>query len=241
MRHRLVVNVPKAVEHVIFGKEMRELFTVETGKKMVGGDASGLELRMLCHYMNDPKYTEVLLNDDIHTYNQQLAGLPTRDDAKTLIYALIYGAGNEKLGSIIGGTARDGKQLRESFLGGLPRLERLIQRVQTASERGFLYGLDGRKIRMRRQENGHIATHKALNTLLQGGGAIVMKQALVNLYPYDMVINMHDEMQLEVVNELVEERGEAIKRSIIKAGEDFDLRIPLDAEYKIGDNWAQTH
>ena len=88
---------------------MRQLFTVPDGYSMVGGDASGLELRMLCHYMNDSEYTEILLNEDIHTYNQTLAQLPTRDDAKTFIYALLYGAGDTKLGRIIGGSSRDGQ------------------------------------------------------------------------------------------------------------------------------------
>ena len=242
MRHTLVVNVPKAADYVLFGKQMRELFTVPKGYSMVGGDASGLELRMLCHYMDDPDYTEVLLNGDIHTRNQEMAGLPTRDDAKTFIYAFLYGAGNVKIGSIVGGNAKDGRELREGFLARLPRLSRLINKVEEVVERRpYLVGLDGRYIRMRKDPNGHVQKHKALNTLLQSAGAIVMKQSLVNLYPLDMVINMHDEMQLEVPEGKEVDRGEELKRSIIKAGEDLNLRIPLDAEYKIGKNWAETH
>ena len=105
-----------------------------------------------------------------------------------------------------------------------------------------MYGLDGRKLRMRRGFDGNIETHKALNTLLQGAGAVIMKQALINLWPVDdIVINYHDEFQLDVNPSVAEQRGEDIRMAIIKAGEDFDLNIPLDAEYSIGLNWAETH
>lgn len=85
MRHRRVVNVPKAADFIPFGKEMRSLFRARPGRKFVGHDASGLELRMLAHYMNDKEFTEQVLYGDIHSYNQRLAGLPTRDSAKTFI------------------------------------------------------------------------------------------------------------------------------------------------------------
>lgn len=240
-RHHTVVNVPKANDKVLYGRQMRELFIPSNGNVLVGCDASGLELRMLCHYMNDPEYTEILLTDDIHTRNQELAGLDTRDDAKTFIYAFLYGAGDGKIGSIVGGTAKDGKRLKARFLSGLPRLDRLINKTQRGAERGYLIGLDGRKIRMRRDERGNIATHKALNTLLQGAGAIIMKGALVNLNPHDIVLNMHDEFQLDVKPSIAEQRGEEAKNAIVQSGLDFELNIPLDAEYKIGQSWAETH
>lgn len=186
-RHHDVVNVPKAAEHVFFGKEMRSLFTASTGRVLVGHDADGLELRMLAHYMDDPEYTKTLLEGkkedgtDIHSVNQRLAGLSTRDSAKTFIYALIYGAGDGKLGSIVGGTKRDGTLLRKRFLDSLPALKRLIERVRRASKKGFLKGLDGRKVWMRYSE-GRVMEHKALNTLLQSAGAIVMKKSMCLLH-----------------------------------------------------------
>ena len=132
---------------------------------------------MLAHYMNDKEYTEQILNGDIHSYNQRLAGLPTRDAAKTFIYAFIYGAGDAKLGSIINGSKADGARLRNKFLSNLPVLGELIDNVKTASLRGYLLGLDGRKVWMRKQD-GQVMQHKALNTLLQCAGAVIMKKSI---------------------------------------------------------------
>ena len=149
--------------HSPYGKECRSCWTVPEGYRLVGIDASGLELRMLAHYMNDIDYIEEVVNGDIHSTNQELAGLQTRDQAKTFIYALVYGAGDAKIGKIINGDIKKGKQLRERFLRNLPALKKLKERVQQASNRGFLKGIDGRRIHVRSQ-------HSALNTLLQGSG-----------------------------------------------------------------------
>lgn len=143
-----------------YGKQCREVWTVPTGYKLVGMDASGLELRMLAHYMNDKGYTNEILTGDIHTANQLAAGLETRNQAKTFIYAFLYGAGDAKIGSIVGGSARDGKRLKEKFLRNTPALRALRERVGVASGRGYVLGLDGRRVYVRSE-------HAALNTLLQ--------------------------------------------------------------------------
>lgn len=252
MRHTVVVNVPKANHakdgtllyypdgNVIFGTEMRELFIAEDGYRLVGYDAKGLELRILAHYMNDPEFTEVLLNDDIHGYNQRKAGLPTRDNAKTFIYAFIYGAQDTKIGSIVGGTAKDGRLLRERFLGGLPRLGQLIERVKHRAGTGFLQGLDGRRMPVRKE-------HAALNTLIQGGGAIVMKMTMIQLDKMAKGLNhrkvgdFHDEGQHEVLDSHTELFSEYAVKAVSEAGKFFNLRCPLDGEVKVGSNWAMTH
>lgn len=249
-RHFGVVNVPKADGIVYLGKEMRSLFICSPGRQLVGHDASGLELRMLAHYMNDPAYTWELLHGDIHTANQEAAGLPTRDDAKTFIYAFLYGAGDEKIGSIIGGTARDGKELKRRFLSETPALGKLIKSVKRASNKGWLKGLDGRKIWMRRnsRDNG-VMQHKALNTLLQSAGAVIMKKSLITL-DYECrsknvdswkVIDMHDEAQADVMKKDVNRYMELAVDSIVKAGEHFKLKCPLAATAKAGNNWSETH
>ena len=205
-------------------------------------DASGLELRMLAHYMNDPSYTREVLDGDIHTANQKSAGLPTRDQAKTFIYAFLYGAGDEKIGSIVGGTSADGKEVKRKFLDNTPALKSLRERVATASKRGYLIGLDGRRIIVRSE-------HSALNTLLQGAGAIVMKQALVFLdnqakakgIKYKIVGNIHDEIQTEVLDMDSILFGKIAVDSIRLAGFEFNLNCPLDGEYKIGETWNETH
>jgi len=225
-----------------YGKECRSCWTVPQGYKLVGIDASSLELRMLAHYMDDSDYIEEVINGDIHTTNQNLAGLKTRDQAKTFIYALVYGAGDAKIGSVAGGGIKKGKELKETFFKNLPSLKDLKEKVQKASNRGFLKGLDGRKIYVRSQ-------HAALNTLLQGGGAIVMKKAmcilqeLINLNTLDakFVANIHDEWQIQVKESQADFVGRLGVEAIEKASEYFNMRCPLTGEYKIGDNWYETH
>ena len=225
-----------------YGKECRACWTVPEGYKLVGIDASGLELRMLAHYMADEEYINEVINGDIHTTNQRFAGLKSRDEAKTFIYALIYGAGDEKIGSIINGSKSAGKTLRERFLSSLPTLRTLKERVERASGKEYLKGLDGRKIYVRHR-------HASLNTLLQGGGAIAMKKAmcilqqLINLNNLDakFVANIHDEWQIQVKESQADFVGELGVKAIQQAGEHFNMRCPLTGEYKIGGNWSETH
>ena len=225
-----------------YGKTCRECWTVDKGNVLLGIDASGLEIRMLAHYMKDKEYTHEIINGDIHTSNQKLARLKSRDQAKTFIYALMYGAGDAKLGSVVGGTKTDGKRSRQYFFDNQPSFKSLRDRVARASTKGYLKGLDGRKIYIRNQ-------HASLNTLLQGAGAVVMKKALIifdkhlreaNL-EYKFVANIHDEWQMEVPKDKAELIGAIGVRSIIEAGESFNMHCPLDGEYNIGANWSETH
>jgi DNA polymerase I-like protein with 3'-5' exonuclease and polymerase domains len=220
----------------------RQCFVVPEGYKLVGIDASGLELRMLAHYMNDAEYTDLILNGDIHTYNQQAAGLDTRPQAKTFIYAFLYGAGDAKIGSIVGGSSRKGAQLKQRFLDKIPSLMKLIDKVARQGISGSLPGLDGRRVLIRSE-------HAALNTLLQSAGAIIMKQALVIAtqklatygYPYKLVAQVHDEFQVEVPEEYAQQVGAVFRNAIREAGRQLNLRCPLDGEFKVGNNWAETH
>ena len=232
----------------VYGAECRACWTVEPGNVLVGCDASGLELRMLAHYMRDQDYIQAVVHGsskdgtDIHTKNQRAAGLPTRDAAKTMIYAFLYGAGPAKIGAIVGGGAEEGQKIIKKFLRATPALESLRERVADIAVKGRVPGLDGRKIWVRSE-------HAALNSLLQGAGAIVMKKALVlladkikdNKWDAKFVANVHDEWQIEVTKAHADEVGRAARQSIIEAGEHFKLRCPLDGEYKIGQNWAETH
>ena len=225
-----------------YGKECRDCWSVPKGYKLVGIDASGLELRMLSHYMDDQEYTNEVINGDVHTANQKAAGLTTRDDAKTFIYAFLYGAGDAKIGSIIGGSKSDGARLKEKFLSNTPSLELLRGRVERACGRGHLRGLDGRKLIIR-------SNHAAVNTLLQSAGAIIMKKALTELdhyatirkLEYKFIGNIHDEFQVEVLESQAEVFGRLAVECIKAAGIHFNMRCPLDGEYKVGDTWAQTH
>jgi DNA polymerase I-like protein with 3'-5' exonuclease and polymerase domains len=225
-----------------YGTECRELFKAKKGYKMVGVDASGLELRMLAHYLDDPEYTREILEGDIHTVNQKAAGLDTRDQAKTFIYAFLYGAGEEKIGEIVGSGAKRGRSLKRAFLKNNPKLRDLREKVKEAAKYGFLIGLDGRKVLIRSE-------HSALNALLQSAGAIVMKQALVYLdeyakqwnLDYNIVGNIHDEIQTEVLDKDTIKYGHLAVECIKKAGDTFNMKCPLDGEYKVGETWADTH
>ena len=227
----------------------RQLCT--TDHVFVGSDAAGLEARMLCHYMDDDQYTDTLLNGDIHTYNQELAGLPTRDDAKTFLYALLYGAGDANLGAQVGGTKKDGAEMRSRFMSGLPKYAALVGRLQREAESGYITGLDGRKIKMRRGYDGEVQTHKALNTLLQSAGAIVMKYGMIFLDHWvreakleaRQVLWMHDEVQWSVLNKRAHlERFVHFANNYVRvAGEYLNMNIPLASDAMVGSNWYATH
>jgi DNA polymerase I-like protein with 3'-5' exonuclease and polymerase domains len=226
-----------------YGAECRGCWTVPSDKKvLVGIDASSIELRMLCHYMKDEDYTTQVVSGDIHTYNQQLAELPSRDQAKTFIYALLYGAGAAKIGSIIGKGAAEGQEIMDRFFLNLSSFQDLKTKVNKAAERGWIAGLDKRTLHIR-------TVHASLNTLLQGGSAILMKRALVI---FDKLIkeqglnaifvaNVHDEWQLEVDKDHGDVVGKLGVDAIKRAGDYYKLRCPLDGEYKVGTSWAETH
>lgn len=225
-----------------YGEECRGCWTVPEGYKLVGFDASGLELRMLAHYMNDEEYTNEVINGDIHTANQKLAGLESRDQAKTFIYALLYGAGDAKLGSVAGGSRATGEGLKKRFMSNLPAFANLKARVASEAAQGWIRGLDGRRLTVRSE-------HAALNTLLQSAGAIVMKQALILLdnygilwgLDYKIVGNIHDEVQSEVKAKDAEKFGRLAVSCLEAAGLHFNLNCKLAGEYKIGTTWSETH
>jgi DNA polymerase-1 len=225
-----------------WGVECRECWTVDEGKTLVGADASGLELRMLAHYMKDEQYAKEIVEGDIHTKNQTAAGLQTRAQAKTFIYALLYGAGPTKIGKIVGGSSNEGQRLLNNFLRNTPALAYLRNKIEILSKKGTLPGLDGRKLQVR-------SAHAALNTLLQSAGAIVMKQGLVLLDSKlrkfapsaQFVANVHDEWQIECDDADADLVGELAVSSIKEAGQLLGLRCPLDGEYKKGKTWANTH
>jgi DNA polymerase I-like protein with 3'-5' exonuclease and polymerase domains len=239
-RHPNMAQVPRATSY-------RSLFKASDGMVLVGCDASGLELRCLAHYMNDAEYTKKLLEEDIHTVNQYAAGLPNRDNAKTFIYGFLYGAGDAKIGDIIGKGAKEGKEIKSKFLKSLPSLRVLKEKISsTLKKRNYLKGLDGRHLHVRSE-------HAALNTLLQSAGAVLMKRATVILFDrlvelglkpnedFAFVAHVHDEFQVECWPEFSELVKEEAEDAIYQAGRTFNFRCPLAGEAKAGSTWAETH
>lgn len=229
-----------------WGYECRDCFTCRTGWCLVGADASGLELRMLAHYLHQwdgGKYADIVLHGDVHEANREAAGLPTRDNAKTFIYAWLYGGGNEKIGQIVGKGAGEGKRLKEKFLSALPAVKELLNWVKPQD---VITGLDGRPLPVR-------SNHMAMNTLLQSAGAVIMKKALCIFYDkavahfgphgvaWALCANVHDEIQAEAAPVVAPLLGQLIVDSIREAGEYFNLNIRLDGEFSVGETWADTH
>lgn len=244
------VQIAKATKKPILGEaggygwESRSLFRASPGMVLVGADLSGLELRCLANRMwrwDNGAYAKVLLEGDIHTVNMEAAELDSRDNAKTFIYAFLYGAGDAKIGKIVGGDAEDGKRLKAKFLAGLPALGSLLAYVKWRTKKhGSIIGIDGRLIPVRSE-------HMALNTQLQSDGAIIAKVAFVLANkalqdkPVKFLLNIHDEFQVECPPEMGHEVGKTLVSCMEQAGKLLKVMIPITGEYKIGQTWAETH
>ncbi len=233
-----------------FGSECRALFLPNEGHVLVGADASGIQLRALAHYLSrwdDGKYVGLVTTGDVHTANQQAAGIPTRDMAKTFIYAWLLGAGDAKVGKIVGKGTKAGRELKQRFLKNLPAFKKLKDRIaERVDQGGSITGLDGRVMPVE-------SAHLALGSLLQGFEAVVMKKATHLLYThltskgyqhgpdFGFCAMVHDEWQISARKDIADEVGTAAGDAIRRAGEYFESKCPLAGAYKIGGNWAETH
>ena len=229
-----------------YGTECRELFTAPEGRVLVGSDASGLELRVLAHFLSiagDPSYAEEVVNGDVHTRNQQMAGLPTRDAAKTFIYALLYGAGDELIGKTVGGGRGEGRKLKTKFFDSLPALRKLVDACKSKSQhRGYLIGIDGRRLHSK-------SPHSSLNLLLQSAGALVCKNWAVQANRLFKERNLdvqwhaavHDEYQVSCPKDQADLVGAAFQDAMRLTQTHYNIKCQLDTDFNVGSNWAQTH
>ena len=225
-----------------YGAECRELFKAPEGKVLVGADASGIELRVLASYLSnwdDGEYAKTIVEGDIHTANQEAAGLSTRDESKKFVYIWLYGAGDAAIGGIVGGGEREGKALKTQFLRKIPALRSLMNAIDhRVKTHGTLKGLDGRILPARK-------AFSALNLLCQSAAAIVMKKSLVlfsqRAEGYEMHANVHDEVQFSCSPDKADELGQLFVTCIKDAGKELGMGCPLDGEYKVGNNWKETH
>jgi DNA polymerase I-like protein with 3'-5' exonuclease and polymerase domains len=231
-------------------KEFRELFTASPGKIMVGADLSGIELRMLAHYLgryDGGRYADILLNDDIHQVNADKIGI-TRRQVKTVTYAFLYGAGNEKLGlsydnSLQPTKARKkGQEIREAYVAAIEGLSDLLGAVADKATKGYLVACDGRRVLVD-------SPHKALNYLLQCSAGVIAKRWMVianelitKNYPHThQLAFVHDELQYECLTKNINDIKFTLEDSARTAGEYYTLRCPIAAEAKSGSNWSEVH
>jgi len=231
-------------------ERFRRLFIASPGLRLAAADLSGIELRMLAHYLarfDDGRYAKILTTGDIHQENADKIGI-TRSQVKTVTYAFLYGAGNEKIGysydkQLSQSNARKkGKEIREAYIAAIPGLKELLEGVHKASERGYVYGLDHRRILCD-------SRHKSLNYLLQGSAAIIAKRWMVTTHDHIRKMDLHchqlafihDELQFESKPEHVDDLKSLLVLSAAEAGEYYNMRIPVAAEAKDGINWGETH
>ena len=229
-------------------KEFRELFIASPRHTMVGADLSGIELRMLAHYLgryDGGRYADILLNDDIHQVNADKIGI-TRRQVKTVTYAFLYGAGNEKIGMSYDNSLqpkearKKGSEIREAFVSAIEGLSDLLGAVSNKAANGYLLALDGRRVLVD-------SPHKALNYLLQCSAGIVAKRWMViandaihNPHTHQLAF-VHDELQYETPQEDATNLMNLLEKAAELAGEYYDLRCPIAAESKQGKTWADVH
>lgn len=237
-------NIPgvytKTGEIALYGKECRECFTVEPGNVLVGTDASGIQLRVLAHYINNPTYTEAVVTD-IHSFNADILGCE-RSVAKTFIYSWLLGAGVKKTATILNCSVSEAEYQRRRFVELTPGLKDFLFDKTRVAERGYMVGLDRRRISV---PNDHLA----LTAFLQGGEAVVMR--LTNLLwdreatrrgiEYRQAALVHDEWQVEVEKSRAEEFGQIQVEAFEKAGKMLRMNVPITGEPTVGNNWAETH
>lgn len=232
--------------HGSFTYEARDLWTCRSrvDRRLVGVDAKGIQLRVLAHYLNNPVFSEAVLGGDPHSYNQQIGGFASRAIAKTFIYAFLLGAGDAKVGQIIGGSPRDGKQVKARFIGNFPGLAELLSDLERQVERtGRIRLCDGTPIIVS-------AMHTRLGYLLQGDESRIMKKAAIltamqvakRSLDVIKVGDIHDEWQNDVRLQHVEEFTDDVCPSTFAAsGRFFNYRVPIDCDTKVGLTWAETH
>ena len=229
-------------------KEFRELFTASPGNIMVGADLSGIELRMLAHYLgryDGGRYADILLNDDIHQVNADKIGI-TRRQVKTVTYCFLYGGGNIKLGMSYDNSlqpkeaSKKGSEIRAAYVAAIPGLSDLLAAVTDKAANGYLLACDGRRVLVD-------SPHKGLNYLLQCSAGIIAKRWMViandQLQPFhtNQLAFIHDELQYECNPKYTEEVKQQLENSAVNAGVYYKLRCPIAAEAKSGNNWSEVH
>jgi DNA polymerase I-like protein with 3'-5' exonuclease and polymerase domains len=248
MTHRKIANLPAVRSE--YGEAIRKMFIARDGYYFVGSDLAAIEVRILAHYLNDADFTQAILDGDIHSFNQQMAGLPTRDSAKIFFFSMIYGAGASKVGGIVGGGKKEGEKIINTYMERLPSLKKLQADLRKQASKGYILALDGRRIRVRKDQfTGEYQTHKALNLLIQGSAAIYFKTWMLYVVQlcekrgieYHHLISYHDEIDGEVRKDQIDEFKKACDDAVVLADKLLKVNCKNKCETKWGDSWYASH
>jgi DNA polymerase I len=235
---------------------MRSCWRVPAGKVQVGTDAAGIQLRILADYLarhfKTNQYIEAIVHGkkedetDIHNVNKRALGVNhiDRDDAKRFAYAWLLGAGDAKIGSILGVTPREGKAAKDRFEQSIEGLYRLKHELLPyIADKGWFTGYDGRKVIVPN-------LHKTLAGILQNGEAVVIKHWVLETnkrvkeeqLDVHMLGVIHDERQDEAADMDTAKKFIQIQHEAMKWVEkDLGFICPLEVEAKTGANWADCH
>lgn len=249
----ILVNLPRP--STVLGPEIRSIFTVPRGHKMLGIDLAGIEARVMAHFAyfyDGGDYAKVALDGDVHDTNAKLLGVD-RDTAKSFLYAISYGAGPAKLASILGVGIQEAKELIELYWDTHSGLRDFIQALEKEFRKTgrWITGLDGRKLYIRSE-------HKLLNTAVQNAATIIFKKWMVKCWYYQQrannhgnppdelhqIIAYHDELEFDCYTDredYVEIHGKNLVELIEETGEEMKLKVPLTGDYKIGDTYTEVH
>ena len=247
--HRMAHSHPNLAQ-VSSDKDCRELFITNPTWKLVDSDLAGIELRLFAHYLaryDGGRYAKILLEQDIHQVNAEKIGI-SRRQVKTITYCFLYGGGDQKLGLSFDNmlpldkAKKKGAEIRRAYMDAIPGLEDLVKDTRRVAERGSIRAIDKRQIIVDKE-------HKALNCLLQGSAAVVAKRWLLltdqnlrmSMFNHERYAFVHDEQVLGAPHLIAHDVAEVCKLSALQAGEYYNIRLPIEADAQVGDNWAEVH
>ena len=247
--HRMAHSHPNLAQ-VSSDKDCRELFITNPTWKLVDSDLAGIELRLFAHYLaryDGGRYAKILLEQDIHQVNAEKIGI-SRRQVKTITYCFLYGGGDQKLGLSFDNmlpldkAKKKGAEIRRAYMDAIPGLEDLVKDTRRVAERGSIRAIDKRQIIVDKE-------HKALNCLLQGSAAVVAKRWLLltdqnlrmSMFNHERYAFVHDEQVLGAPHLIAHDVAEVCKISALQAGEYYNIRLPIEADAQVGDNWAEVH
>ena len=238
--HKIIANLPSA--RATYGKEIRSLFTCPEDKVIISADGAAYQIRILAHYLRSEEYTDIVLNKDPHQRHADAMGI-SRDLAKPVFFSVLFGAGAGKVGNILGTSQADGKEKRQALLDGIPGMNDLLAKVKNHAEKfKYIPGIDGRRIYPEE-------SYKALNYLIQGCEACLMKRTWVRIaqsfekegIEYKQLLSYHDEISYEINPSDVERATEIIKHWFAEAPKEVGVDLMEAGDIKVGRNYYEVH